>query len=123
MKKEQLESMIREEIAAAFAEGEVIDFRQRKMLDIQKKMMGEPEPVFIVNIDPWGQLEAKRFDVAFDFAKTSIANGFKLQKGTSKEIFDALDNEEPAEEIEEVFGTGYGSYPKRDPEDEDDQST
>ena len=117
MKKNELERMIREEIAAAFAEGEVIDFKKRKMLDIQKKMMDEPEIEFIVDIDPWGKLISHRFDVAVDFAKTSIANGFKLQKGTSQEIFDALDDEEPEEEIEEVFGTAYGSFPKRD-EDE-----
>ena len=92
--KEEFEQLVREELAAMFDEGEVIDFKKRKMLDLQKKMMDEPEEEFIVDIEPWGKLISHRFDVALDFAKTSIKNGFKVKGETSREILDALGLEE-----------------------------
>ena len=39
--EEEFEQLVREELAAIFDEGEVIDFKKRKMLDLQKKMMDE----------------------------------------------------------------------------------
>jgi len=89
-----LYEMIREELEDFFEEGEVIDFKKRKMLDLQKKMIDKPQKVFIVDIDPWGKLISHRFDVALDFAETSMKNGFKVRGETSQEILDALELEE-----------------------------
>ena len=82
-----LSQMIQEELGIAFNEGEVIDFQQRQMLDKQKQMLDEPRSsVYIVDIEPWGKLEASDFDVAVQFAKTSVTNGFELGSKTSPEI-------------------------------------
>jgi hypothetical protein len=82
-----LNQMIQEELGIAFNEGEVVDFQQRKMLDKQKQMMDEPSGrVYVVDIEPWGKLEASDFDVAVQFAKTSVTNGFELGHETSPEI-------------------------------------
>ena len=34
--------------------------------------------VYIVDIEPWGKLESKDLNVAIQFAKTSVTNGFEL---------------------------------------------
>jgi len=93
-----LNEMIQEELGSVFDEGEVIDFRQRKMLDKQKKMIQEPEGssrwMYIVDIEPWGKLESKDLNIAIQFAQTSIKNGFELGKKTSPEVLEALELEE-----------------------------
>jgi len=82
-----LNQMIQEELGIAFNEGEVVDFQQRKMLDKQKQMMDEPSGrVYVVDIEPWGKLVGSDFDVAVQFAKTSVTNGFELGHETSPEI-------------------------------------
>ena len=88
-----LNKLIRESVTSAFEEGEVIDFKKRKMLDRQKRMMNEPEEEYIVDIEPWGKLISHRFDVALEFAQTSKKNGFKLKGKTSPEILKALEKD------------------------------
>jgi len=89
-----LSKMIQETMSSAFEEGEVIDFKKRKMLDLQKKMINEPEEIYIVDIEPWGKLESKNLDVAVQFAKTSVTNGFELGPGTSPEVLKVFGLEE-----------------------------
>ena len=91
--KSMLNKLIQEAVASGFEEGEVIDFKKRKMLDLQRKMMNEPAAEYIVDIEPWGKLISHRFDVALEFAQTSKKNGFKLKGKTSPEILKALEKD------------------------------
>tara|TARA_R110002020_G_scaffold393357_5_gene603630 strand:- start:1102 stop:1416 length:315 start_codon:yes stop_codon:yes gene_type:complete len=79
--------MIEEEFEKAFDEGEVIDFKKRKMLDIQKKMMNEPEWYF-VEID-WGRAEVADLEVAIKTARNWIQSGFNINDA-SPEVMQAL---------------------------------
>tara|TARA_R110000824_G_scaffold47486_11_gene135221 strand:- start:5827 stop:6582 length:756 start_codon:yes stop_codon:yes gene_type:complete len=92
--KEEFEQIVREELEKIFDEGEVIDFKKRKMLDLQKKMMDEPEEIFTVDIEPWGKLQSKDLNVAIQFAKTSVTNGFELGPETHPKVLEVFELEE-----------------------------
>lgn len=82
-----LRQMIQEEFGIAFEEGEVIDFRKRKMLDLQKKIMNEPEWYF-VEID-LGRAEMRDLEAAIKTARSWISSGFNI-KNASPEVMQAL---------------------------------